>query len=87
MTQTCRDALAEHTDVIGEPNQGTLVSFVAPDEPVAVAAALYERGVIVRDLPGTGWLRASCGYWTSENDIARLAEGVTAPPAIRRTGR
>jgi L-cysteine/cystine lyase len=85
--QACRNALSEHTEVIGEPSQGTLVSFVSPGDPVAVAAGLYERGVIIRDLPGTGWLRASCGYWTSEDDLARLADGVTAAVGAARTGR
>jgi selenocysteine lyase/cysteine desulfurase len=28
--------------------------------------------VVVRDLPGTDWLRASCGYWTSDEDLSRL---------------
>jgi selenocysteine lyase/cysteine desulfurase len=37
---------------------------------------LAERGVVVRDLPGTGWVRASCGFWTSEDDLQRLAEGL-----------
>jgi L-cysteine/cystine lyase len=88
MAQACRAALSEHTHVIGEPNQGTLVSFVSPGDPVTAAATLYERGVIIRDLPGTGWLRASCGYWTSEGDLSRLAEGVTAATAAAaRTGR
>jgi L-cysteine/cystine lyase len=89
MTQACREALSEHTEVIGEPDQGTLVSFVSPGDPVAVAAGLYERDVIIRGLPGTGWLRASCGYWTNEDDIERLAGGVTAAAAgaAVRTGR
>lgn len=87
MTQSCRAALSEHTEVIGEPDQGTLVSFVSPGDPGGVAAALYDRGVIVRDLPGTGWLRASCGYWTSEGDVERLAAGLTATAAAVRTGR
>lgn len=87
MTQACRDALSEHTDVIGEPDQGTLVSFVSPGDPVAAAAALYDRGVIIRDLPRTGWLRASCGYWTSEDDVERLAAGLTAAAAAGQTGR
>jgi selenocysteine lyase/cysteine desulfurase len=30
----------------------------------------------VRDLPGTGWLRASCGWWTSDDDIERLVAGL-----------
>ena len=32
----------------------------------------YEAGVVLRDMPGTGLLRASCGYWTSDDDIDRL---------------
>ena len=34
--------------------------------------ALSEAGVLVRDLPGLGWVRASCGFWTSEEDLERL---------------
>ena len=76
VTDACRRALAESYEVIGEPGQGTLVSFVPPGDPVDTAARLYERGVVVRDLPGTGWVRASCGWWTSEDDIERLVAGV-----------
>ena len=72
MTERCRVALGERFDVVSEPHQGTLVSFVAPGEPAEDAARLYDAGVIVRDLPGTGWLRASCGWWTSEDDLDRL---------------
>jgi selenocysteine lyase/cysteine desulfurase len=62
--------------VIGEPRQGTLVSFVPPREPAEDAARLYHRGVIVRDLPRTGWLRASCGWWTNDDDLERLVAGL-----------
>jgi L-cysteine/cystine lyase len=72
MTERCRTALSERFDVVSEPRQGTLVSFVAPGEASEDAARLYDAGVIVRDLPGTGWLRASCGWWTSDDDIDRL---------------
>jgi len=34
--------------------------------------------VIVRDLPRTGWLRASCGWWTSGEDIDRLVTALGA---------
>jgi selenocysteine lyase/cysteine desulfurase len=34
--------------------------------------------VIVRDLPGTGWLRASCGWWNDEEDVERLVASLTA---------
>jgi selenocysteine lyase/cysteine desulfurase len=37
-----------------------------------VAARLVDRGVVARDLPGTGWVRVSCGWWTSEEDLERL---------------
>jgi selenocysteine lyase/cysteine desulfurase len=75
MAELCRAALAENFEVIGEGTESTLVSFVPEGEPAAVSAKLYGAGVVVRDLPGTAWLRASCGWWTSEDDIARLVAG------------
>jgi L-cysteine/cystine lyase len=74
----CRDTLGARYDVVGEPHEGTLVSFVPPGDAAETAAKLYERGVVVRDLPGTGWVRASCGWWTSEDDVDRLVTGVGA---------
>ena len=76
MTDRFRAALAAEHDVIGEARQGTLVSFVSPGEPGDVARKLYDRGVIIRDLPGTGWLRVSCGWWTSDEDLDRLLAGL-----------
>jgi L-cysteine/cystine lyase len=78
MASVCRQALAERFEVVGGDEQGTLISFTPPGEPNADALRLYERGVIVRDLPGTGWLRASIAWWTSHEDIARLTEGLGA---------
>jgi L-cysteine/cystine lyase len=77
ITERCRDALAATCEVVGEPGQGTLVSFVPPGDPVETAARLYERGVVIRNLPGTGWARASCGWWTNEDDIDRLIAGLS----------
>jgi L-cysteine/cystine lyase len=76
MTKRFRRTLAEHWEVIGEPERGTLVSFVTPGDPAEDAARLYHGGVIVRDLPGTGWLRASCGWWTNDDDLERLVAGL-----------
>ncbi|HEX6700087.1 MAG TPA: aminotransferase class V-fold PLP-dependent enzyme [Gaiellaceae bacterium] len=71
--RACRDALvAAGHDVVTEPEQATLVSFVAPGDAAEDAARLYDRRVIVRDLPGTGWLRASCGWWTTDEHVERL---------------
>ena len=77
MAELCRSALGELFEVIGERSESTLVSFMAGDEPAtAVSARLYDAGVIVRDVPGTGWLRASCGWWTNEDDIERLVSSL-----------
>jgi L-cysteine/cystine lyase len=71
----CRELLAERgADVVTEPDQATLVSFRA-DDPPALVERLAANGVIVRDLPGTGFVRASCGFWTSDDDLERLAAG------------
>jgi L-cysteine/cystine lyase len=77
MARACRRALGDAGLRVVAPGAGaTLVSFVAPGDAAQDAARLYERGVIVRDLPGTGWLRASCGWWTSESDIDRLVSAL-----------
>jgi len=74
--ERCRELLVEHgADVVTEPDQATLVSW-RTDQPEAVVNRLAEQGVVVRDLPGTGLVRASCGYWTSEDDLDRLIRGL-----------
>jgi len=65
-------------DVVTEPDQSTLVSWRVPGDAAEWTAALYERGVVVRDLPGTGLLRASVGWWNDESDLERLLEGLRA---------
>jgi selenocysteine lyase/cysteine desulfurase len=72
MTAYCRETVAERFEVVTEPGQGTLVAFRAPGEAAEDAARAYAAGVIIRDLPRTGWLRASCGWWTSDGDVERL---------------
>jgi selenocysteine lyase/cysteine desulfurase len=59
-------------DVITEPDQATLVTWKAEGESKAVVGRLADAGVVVRDLPGRGWLRASCGFWTNHDDLERL---------------
>ena len=70
MTAHCREALARDYERHRRPPLATLVSFVPPGDPAETVAALYERGVVVRELPGTGWVRASCGWWTNEDDVS-----------------
>jgi L-cysteine/cystine lyase len=71
MAERCRELVAERAEVVTEPEQATLVSWRA-DDPEEQVRRLAEAGVAVRDLPGTGWVRASCGFWTSEEDLERL---------------
>ena len=65
--------LAAHVQL--EPGDTTLVSFRV-DDPTAVVTHLAERDVQVREIPTTGLVRASCGWWTSDEDLERLAAGV-----------
>jgi L-cysteine/cystine lyase len=74
--ERCRELLAERFEVVTEPDQATLVTWKAQEESGEAVARLAEAGVIVRDLPGHGWLRASCGFWTSDDDLERLLEGL-----------
>ncbi|HEX7255161.1 MAG TPA: aminotransferase class V-fold PLP-dependent enzyme [Gaiellaceae bacterium] len=77
LTERCRQLLLEEGfDVVTEPGHATLVSWRWEGDARAAATTLGEEGVIVRDLPGTDLLRASCGYWTSEEDLTRLVSGL-----------
>jgi L-cysteine/cystine lyase len=49
----------------------TLVSFRSEDPP-AERAQLADAGIIVRNIPGRPWLRASVGAWNDDNDLNRL---------------
>jgi len=64
-----RELLATHVELTD--GDATLVSFRTEDPP-AVVARLAEADVVVRELPGTGLVRASCGWWTSDEDLERL---------------
>lgn len=54
---------------------GTLVSFSSPD-PEGERERLAQAGVVLRDIPGRPWLRASVGAWNDEQDLARLVEAL-----------
>jgi L-cysteine/cystine lyase len=74
----CRELLAPLVEVVTPPGHSTLVSFRPPADPTELVATLAERGVLVRELPGRNLVRASCGWWTSDDDLHRLADGVAA---------
>jgi len=72
----CREALAERFEVVTKPDQAGLVTFRPAGDAEEIVARLREQGVIVREIPGRGLIRVSCGYWTSEGDVDRLLAGL-----------
>jgi L-cysteine/cystine lyase len=71
--ERCRRLLDGRVEVVTPAERATLVSF-RPDgeEPADVVARLHAAGVHVRELPGRGLVRVSCGWWTSDDDLERL---------------
>ena len=67
----CRALLEPHVELV--PGGATLVAFRAEDPP-ALVSRLAEADVAVREIPGTGLVRVSCGWWTNEDDLSRLAD-------------
>ncbi|MFI4993815.1 MAG: aminotransferase class V-fold PLP-dependent enzyme [Solirubrobacterales bacterium] len=65
------EMLAAHGFEVGPRGPSTLVSFTVAD-PEGDRARLAEQGVVVRNIPGRPWLRASVGAWNSEDDLERL---------------
>ncbi|HYI74164.1 MAG TPA: aminotransferase class V-fold PLP-dependent enzyme [Gaiellaceae bacterium] len=64
-------------DVIVPDDRATLVTWrVPPEESAGIVARLADAGVIVRDLPGRGLVRASVGWWTNDDDLERLVAGL-----------
>ena len=73
MSERCRELLLElGCDVVTEAGHSNLVAWRWDGDTQEAAKRLGEDDVLIRDLPGTGLLRASCGYWTSEDDLTRL---------------
>ena len=76
MAARFREALTDLVEVL--PGGATLVAFRPPEGAVAgeVVDRLAAEGVIIRELPGRNLLRASVGWWTNDDDLARLVAGV-----------
>jgi L-cysteine/cystine lyase len=74
MAERFREGLSDAgADVVTPEERATLVSWCVPvEESAHVVARLAQRGVIVRDLPGRGLVRASVGWWSNEDDLDRL---------------
>jgi len=57
--------------------RSTLVSWEAADNK-AESTRLLEEGLLVRNLPGTRFVRASVGAWNSDEELERLSEAAAA---------
>jgi L-cysteine/cystine lyase len=69
----CRALLAGTVELV--PGDATLVSF-RHESCAELVARCAERSVLVREIPGRNLVRASCGWWTSDDDLERLAAAV-----------
>jgi selenocysteine lyase/cysteine desulfurase len=64
-------ALAERGHAVAPRAEGPLVSWADADDE-ATRDRLAAAGIVVRNLPGRGLLRASVGAWNDESDLDRL---------------
>jgi L-cysteine/cystine lyase len=71
LAQQLADTLAERGRTVAPRGTTTLVTWEDAD-PAATRRRLADAGVVVRDLPGTSYLRASVGAWNDESDLERL---------------
>jgi L-cysteine/cystine lyase len=67
------DQLAGKGLDVGPRGRSTLVSWAAQDADADVAR-LAQEGFVVRSIPSHGLVRVSVGAWSSEDELARLAE-------------
>ncbi|HZO49739.1 MAG TPA: aminotransferase class V-fold PLP-dependent enzyme [Gaiellaceae bacterium] len=68
-----RQVLGGRVEVVTPRERATIVSFRPEGEAAAdVVARLHDAGVVVREIPRHGLVRASVGWWTSDEDLDRL---------------
>jgi L-cysteine/cystine lyase len=72
VAERCRVLLSSRVELATPEERATLVAFRAAGDPAELVAQLYEKGVHVREIPKTGLVRVSCGWWTSDGDLERL---------------
>jgi selenocysteine lyase/cysteine desulfurase len=77
LTGALADQLAAGGLTVAAHGRSTLVSWEAAD-PQAEAARLLDAGLLVRDLPGTPYVRASVGGWTADEELERLVAAATS---------
>ncbi len=79
LAERLRELLAGRTEAVAPAERATLVAFRPPGPSASAAdvvAKLAEGGVFVREVPGTGLIRTSVGWWTNDDDLERLVAGL-----------
>ena len=78
MAELCRRLLGERgLEVVTPPVRSTLVAFRPVREvPETLVERLRTEAIHVREIPKTGLVRVSCGWWTNEDDLERLVTAV-----------
>ena len=74
LAERLRELLTGKAVVATPTERATLVAFRPTGDGNAgdAVARLADSGVFVREVPGTGLVRASVGWWTNEDDLDRL---------------
>lgn len=81
ITRRCREMLAELPGLtICSPaaHAGLTAFSVKGLAAEAAINTLAEKGVIIRALSDTNWLRISTGFFNSDDDLVRLCDGLRA---------
>jgi L-cysteine/cystine lyase len=78
LAATLADRLRDTGRTVAPRGRTTLVSWEDP-HPEETRNRLADGGVVIRDLPGTPYLRASVGAWNDEADLERLLEALDTP--------
>jgi len=68
--------LAERGHEVCPRGDTTLVAWRVNGDSEAVRDRLASEGIVIRDLPGRGILRASVGAWNDESDLERLLDAL-----------
>ena len=75
LARTLVGMLTERGRTVAPRGDTTLVAW-EEDDPAAARARLADAGVVIRDLPGRPYLRASVGAWNDESDLERLVSAL-----------
>jgi L-cysteine/cystine lyase len=70
--------LSERGLTVAPRGRSTLVSWESPDNE-SEAERLLAEGILIRHLPGTPYVRASVGAWSSEDELGRLIALAASP--------